>query len=67
MKNEIIKKNLIITILSLLIFFVLSIFATSYSIRNSFENENGLITKMKQEMGQNLTIVKFFIKSIKVG
>lgn len=46
MKNEIIKKNLIITILSLLIFFVLSIFATSYSIRNSFENEVVSVSQM---------------------
>ena len=39
MKNEIIKKNLIITILSLILFFTLSVFASSYSIRNTFENE----------------------------
>ena len=46
MKNEIIKKNLIITILSLLLFFVLSIFATSYSIRSSFEKEVVSVSQM---------------------
>ena len=46
MKNEIIKKNLIITILSLLLFFTLSIFATSYSIRNSFEKEVVSVSQM---------------------
>ena len=39
MRDEIIKRNLITTILSLLIFFVLSSFATSYSLRRTFESE----------------------------
>ena len=46
MRDEIIKKNLIITITSLLLFFLFSFFATSYSIRNTFENEVVSVSQM---------------------
>lgn len=46
MRDAIIKKNLIITILSLFLFFVFSFFATSYSIRNSFEKEVVSVSQM---------------------
>lgn len=46
MRDAIIKKNLIITILSLFLFFVFSFFATSYSIRNSFEKEVVAVSQM---------------------
>ena len=46
MRDEIIKKNLIITITSLLLFFLFSFFATSYSIRNTFEKEVVSVSQM---------------------
>lgn len=39
MRDEIIKRNIIITIVSLLIFFIVSLFVTSYSSRKSIENQ----------------------------
>lgn len=46
MRDAIIKKNLIITILSLMLFFMFSFLVTSYSIRNSFENEVVSVSQM---------------------
>lgn len=53
MRDEIIKKNLIITILSLTLFFLFSIFATSYSIRNTFENEVVSVSQMVENQLNN--------------
>ena len=39
MRDEIIKKNLIITITSLLLFFLFSFTATNFTIKNTFKNE----------------------------
>jgi two-component system phosphate regulon sensor histidine kinase PhoR len=46
MRDEIIKKNLIITITSLLLFFFFSFFATNYSIRSTFEKEVLSVSQM---------------------
>ena len=46
MRDEIIKKNLIITITSLLLFFLFSFFATNYSIRSTFEKEVVSVSQM---------------------
>ena len=53
MRDEIIKKNLIITISSLLLFFLFSFFATSYSIRNTFENEVVSVSQMVENQLEN--------------
>ena len=53
MRDEIIKKNLIITISSLLLFFLFSFFATSYSIRNTFENEVVSFSQMVENQLEN--------------
>ena len=53
MRDAIIKKNLIITILSLLLFFLFSFFASSYSIRNSFEKEVISVSQMVENQLNN--------------
>lgn len=46
MRDEIIKRNILITITSLMIFFVLSFFVTSYSSRKTIENQLISITNV---------------------
>ena len=53
MRDDIIKKNLIITISSLLLFFLFSFFAISYSIRNSFEKEVVSVSQMVETQLNN--------------